>query len=282
MATTPLPHPPATFRPDRFELIQKVGELAPVQLAPGILFDCLIGQHNGARNLTTGELYLSANTQLGFHSLPVGESITLISGAATISAEGREYPLAPLDNITIPRGLPHAIYNGSRVEPARLHRAIACASPVHEWVSIGFESGLMSAISAGVPGKEHVTRFNSAPRSEAGPGTSFIDHFNQDLIPGFEMSGGYGLFSHGGRLPAHFHDFDESICIIQGTATCIVEGRRYQMSDGSTALQPRGRVHYFINDCEEPMAMLWVYAGPLPQRIVADDRCATAEGNPWK
>jgi quercetin dioxygenase-like cupin family protein len=140
----------------------------------------------------------------------------------------------------------------------------------------------MPTESAGVPGKEHVARFGTAPRFEAGPGTSFIDYFNQDLMAGLEMSGGYGLFQPGGRLPAHFHDFDESICIIQGTATCVVEGRRYQMANCSTALQPRGRVHYFINESEEPMAMIWVYAGPAPERVAVDERCATAEGNPWK
>ncbi len=47
------------------------------------------------------------------------------------------------------------------------------------------------------------------------------------------MSGGYGLFQPGGRLPAHVHDFDESICIIDGEATCVVEGRRHTMSSGA-------------------------------------------------
>jgi oxalate decarboxylase/phosphoglucose isomerase-like protein (cupin superfamily) len=45
---------------------------------------------------------------------------------------------------------------------------------------------------------------------------------------------------------------------------------------------PRGRVHYFINESAAPMAMLWVYAGPLPLRIVVAEACATAEGNPWR
>ena len=90
------------------------------------------------------------------------------------------------------------------------------------------------------------------------------------------------MFKPGGRLPAHFHDFDESICIIDGPATCVVEGRRYEMANGSTALQPRGRVHYFINESQKPMAMIWVYAGPVPERVVVDESCATAEGNPWK
>ncbi len=30
------------------------------------------------------------------------------------------------------------------------------------------------------------------------------------------------------------------------------------------------------------MAMLWVYAGPRPERIVVDERCATVEGDPWR
>lgn len=96
------------------------------------------------------------------------------------------------------------------------------------------------------------------------------------------MSGGYGLFHPTGRLPAHVHDFDESICIIAGQATCVVEGRRYSMRDSATALQPRGRVHYFINETQGTMEMLWVYAGPKPERIVVEERCATEEGNPWK
>ena len=91
-----------------------------------------------------------------------------------------------------------------------------------------------------------------------------------------------GMFRPGGRLPAHIHDFDESICIVEGTATCVVEGRRYAMSGYSTALQPRGRVHYFINETDQPMAMIWVYAGPRPERIVVDERNATTDGNPWR
>jgi transcriptional regulator of nitric oxide reductase len=62
----------------------------------------------------------------------------------------------------------------------------------------------------------------------------------------------------------------------------VVEGRLYQLSDAATALQPRGRVHYFINETKAQMAMIWVYAGPMPERVIVDERCATVEGNPWK
>ena len=96
------------------------------------------------------------------------------------------------------------------------------------------------------------------------------------------MSGGYGRFEPGGRLPAHVHDFDESICIISGAATCLVEGRTYAMRDCATAMVPRGRVHYFVNESSTTMEMIWVYAGSMPERIVVDAACSTKEGNPWK
>ena len=82
------------------------------------------------------------------------------------------------------------------------------------------------------------------------------------------ICGGYGLFNPGARLPCHRHEFDESITIVQGMATCIVEGERHELSGNATALVPQGRCHYFINLTLEPMAMIWVYAGDKPDRIV--------------
>ena len=45
---------------------------------------------------------------------------------------------------------------------------------------------------------------------------------------------------------------------------------------------PTPYVHYFINESNRPMAMLWVYAGPVPERIIVDERCALPGGDPWK
>jgi 2-keto-3-deoxy-L-rhamnonate aldolase RhmA/quercetin dioxygenase-like cupin family protein len=277
-----LERPPESVRPDRPETMNEPGVNAPQELAPGVMMDCMVGSHNRARNFTTGLVTFAPFAQLEYHIHTVSESLTMLSGKAIVAVEGREYTLGPLDNIVIPWGLAHSARNASSSERAVLHVALAADSPTREWVFTTFERHEMESNSTGVPGKERVTRFVGATRTEAGPGTSFIDYFNRSLMPNIEMSGGYGLFQTGGRLPAHFHDFDESICIIQGRATCVVEGRRYPMTDGATALVPRGRVHYFSNGGGEPMAMIWVYAGPLPERVVVDEACATVEGNPWK
>ena len=98
----------------------------------------------------------------------------------------------------------------------------------------------------------------------------FQDLYNAELGTR-GICGGHGLFEPGARLPCHRHEFDESITIVQGTATCVVEGRRHELAGFATAMVPQGRCHYFINLTLEPMAMIWVYAGDMPDRIVMDE-----------
>jgi 2-dehydro-3-deoxyglucarate aldolase/4-hydroxy-2-oxoheptanedioate aldolase len=280
--TAPQARPPEAMRPDRPEAMNFVGTGRKADIENGVAFECLVGAHNRARNLTTGIVTFEAGAELPCHTHPFGESITLLRGRGIVEVEGRRYELGPLDNVVIPRGLAHSPKNTSDRERAVFHIAMASDTPSRTRVEETFPLRDMSETSSGRDGAERVNRFHLARRAAAGPDTEFIDFFNRDVMPGIEMSGGYGLFHSGGRLPAHVHDFDESICIIDGAATCVVEGRRYRLAGGATALVPRGRVHYFINESDAPMAMLWVYAGPMAERLVVDERCATAEGSPWR
>jgi len=205
----PLPHPPESLRPDRGEVMNVLGKNPMLELSPGIQLDCLVGKLNSARNLSSGIVTFEPNAKLPYHRHRVSEAITVLSGAAIAAVEGREYALGPLDNLVVPAGLAHAVQNISPSGRSILHVALASEAPDRELVSTPFPKLPMPENSIGLAGKERVTRFAHAPRSEAGPGTSFIDHFNRELMPGIEMSGGYGAFQPGGRLPAHFHDFDE-------------------------------------------------------------------------
>jgi 2-keto-3-deoxy-L-rhamnonate aldolase RhmA/quercetin dioxygenase-like cupin family protein len=278
----PLSKPPESFRPDRPEVMAQVGASPKVELHQGVTFECLVGKHIQARNLTTGQVKFAPGAALPYHTHTFSESITVLSGSLIMEVEGRTYTLKNRDNIVVLPGLAHTARNASSTEAAVLHAAFPTDTPSRTLVEKFFSRRSMPEDSQGVAGAERVNRFATAPRAPAGPNTEFIDYFNSTLTPGIEMSGGYGLFHSTGRLPAHVHDFDESICIISGQATCIVEGRRYTMGGGQTALQPRGRVHYFINETQSTMEMLWVYAGPKPERILVDERCATVEGNPWR
>lgn len=279
-----LDRPAESFRPDRPEVMNELGSGPKLNIQPGVVFECLVGAHNQARKLTTGIVRFDPGVRLAYHTHPCTEAITLLAGSAVVEVEGRRYRLAPLDNVVIPPGVPHTVENVSAEHGAMFHIAFPSEAVSRELVDATFTSLAMADDSTGFAGRglEHVTRFAFADRLDAGLGATFIDYFNEELTPGIEMSGGYGLFHPGGRLPAHFHEFDESICIIDGTAACVVEGRRYAMSNHATALQPRGRVHYFVNESQEPMAMIWVYAGPDPSRIIVDELNATIEGNPWR
>jgi 2-keto-3-deoxy-L-rhamnonate aldolase RhmA/quercetin dioxygenase-like cupin family protein len=280
----PLPKPPESFRPDRNEVMNDFGQGKKVEIQPGVVFEALVGAHNGAKNLTTGVVRFAPGMKLPYHTHPTSESIILLRGSAVVDVEGRRYRLSPMDNIVVPPGVPHGVENLLADGETLLNVTFPTTTPAREPAEPIYPKRQMPDDSVGprTPGLERINRFQSADRFDAGQGATFIDFFNDTIMPGVEMSGGYGLFQPGGRLPAHIHDFDESICIVGGTATCIVEGRRYSMSGYSTALEPRGRVHYFVNETNEPMEMIWVYAGPQPQRIVVDERNATVDGNPWK
>ncbi len=278
----PLRQPPEHMHPDRDEVITPLKDSVLIELQTGVIFRPLVGDFNTARHLTTGIVGLTAEARLDCHTHPCSESITVLEGEAEITVEGRVYRLGPLDNIVIPRWLPHAARNPDSAKTARLHIALAMSVPERELVLREFTRTEMPPDSTGLPGAERVNRYESAPRTfGVGPGAEFIDFFNAELIPGIEMSGGFARFQPGGRLPAHLHDFDESICITDGAATCLVEGRRYSLSDCATAMVPRGRVHYFVNDSSTTMDMIWVYAGPMPERIVVADACGTKSRRAW-
>ena len=265
---------PPEMKPDRLEVMCKPGSGPQFDITAGVKFDCLVGAHNQARNLTTGLVTFAPGAVLPCHRHTFGESITLLRGRALVDVEGRCYEVGPLDNVTVPRGIAHRVTNLSRMGPAIFHIALASAEPTRELVTTFFPRRTMPEVSATRAGAERVTYHKKVDSYSPGDNAAFVDYCNSEIVPGIEMSGGYGLFQQGGRLPAHLHDFDESICIVEGVATCLVEGRRYTLDNLATALQPRGRVHYFINEAPAPMAMIWFYGGPLPERIVVDESCA--------
>lgn len=265
----PLPQLPEGTTPDRDEVVTSPGKGETIELEPGVVMEALVGGFNTARGLTTGIVTMHPKSLLPYHTHPCSESITVLEGEAAVSVEGRAYRLGPLDNITIPRWLPHKAHNPDPDTPARLHVALAMNTPERELVGKQFEPTEMPSDSVGTPGYERVNRFATADRvQDVGPSAEFVDYFNAELMPGIEMSGGFARFDPGGRLPDHIHEFDESICIIRGIANCLVEGRKYSMGNCATAMIPQGRVHYFINKSHDQMDMIWVYAGPMPERIM--------------
>lgn len=254
---------------ERREAIQHPGTAAPETLGPGVVLRPLVGAHNHAHQLFTSLVTIDPGAGIPYITRPCCAAVTLLEGEVVVEVEGRRYRLRPLDCITIPAGIARRTLNVTD-RHALLHVALATDTPTLVVVNETFTETTESDSSPGRDGRERITRGTPEGRFALAPKAMFQDYFNLEL-GSRGICGGYGLFEPGARLPCHRHDFDESISIVQGRATCVVEGRRYELSDNDMALVPRGRCHYFINQSDQPMGMIWVYAGDMPDRIVMDE-----------
>lgn len=261
-------NPSASFT-DRHEAIQRPEEGMAQTLGPGVVLRPLVGGHNGAHALFTGLVTIEAHAEMPYFTRPCWAAVTVLQGDVIAEVEGHRYRLGPLDCITIAPDIARRTINLSN-QRAELHVALATDVPTLGNVTERFPEIDVPGGTSGRAGRERVTRGRPESRFALAPNAMFQDYFNAEL-GSRGICGGYGLFEPGARLPCHRHEFDESISIVEGRATCIVEGRRYDLSDNATALVPRGRCHYFINESDKPMAMIWVYAGDMPDRIVMDE-----------
>jgi mannose-6-phosphate isomerase-like protein (cupin superfamily) len=255
---------------DRMEAIERPAGAKTIVLVPGITLCPLAGAHSGARHLFSGLLSLEPTISYPIYTRSVSEAMVLLDGEAAVEVEDRRYRLKTIDAICVSPRVPRRVVNLSSNRRAVLHVAIASGAPEQTWVNGRFTAVDQPVGATGLSGSERLCRNDPAARFELAPSARFQDLYNADL-GALGICGGYGVFEPGARLPCHRHEFDESITIVQGTATCVVEGRRHELSDNATAVVPRGRCHYFINLTLEPMAMIWVYAGDRPDRIVMDE-----------
>jgi quercetin dioxygenase-like cupin family protein len=183
--------------------------------------------------------------------------------------EGREYELGILDNIHVPAGVGHSVRNASADEPMIAHWAFATAEPSRKFLDPPPVHSVRGLGKAEPHDPENLTRFGEAEVYELSPGALFRDLFKGSL-GAVGICGGYGKFEPGASLPCHFHNYDESITIVEGNALCLVEGNRYQVSGYGTAFVPVGKPHRFINESDREMAMIWVYAGSEPERTLIE------------
>ncbi len=266
--------------PDRHEVMTRADASPPAPFGDGVEIRELVGAGRGSRGLFTGLITLEPGRASPSYARPDNEVLILLEGDAVVDVEDRRHRLSTLDHVAIPASLPRRIVNLSSQAPATFHVSIASSSPTHN-VSRGPGLAVDQPDDfSGPEGAERVGRNAPEARTPLSPGAMFQDFFNASMGT-TGICGGYGLFEPGARLPCHRHEFDESITIVQGVASCIVEGKRYELSDNATALVPQGRCHYFINRTDAPMAMIWVYAGDMPDRIVLDESyCHPEMGRP--
>ena len=251
------------------------GDCEPLPDSPkGVVLRRFAVETIGTKKFSTGMATFEAAAELPYHIHDVSEAVTIVEGSARVFVEGREYALSPFDCIYLPAGTAHAMSNGSSALMMRAHSAFGASRSSREFVQDRFPC---TARESGNPlGKdpEIITRFENCSVYELSPGAFFRDLFARRL-GSIGICGGYGRFNPGASLPCHVHSYDESITIVDGKAICLVRGNQYHLSEYDTALVPEGQPHRFMNRSSATMAMIWVYAGDEPDRLIVNsDYCS--------
>ncbi len=68
------------------------------------------------------------------------------------------------------------------------------------------------------------------------------------------------MFEPGVAIARHYHNCDESVTILEGEATCKVDGEIFKMNAYDTTFVPAGIPHQFWNESDTKMKILWTYA----------------------
>ena len=251
----------------RREILTHPQQTTPSELAPGVEVALLATGALGAVGLTTALATFRSQSRLPFHVHPCSEVIILLEGEATLDVMDRRYLLQQYDCVHVPAGIPHSVSNLSRDKPAVLHCSFPCAAPARE--EVRFDRSPRECNRSDSTDPERLFRFKTVQEYELAPQAMFRDLFAARLgVRG--ICGGFGLFQSGASLPLHFHDYDESITIVQGEAVCQAENRFYTLKNCDTACIPTIMPHRFLNHSQHPMAMIWVYAGDEPKRTLVE------------
>ena len=237
--------------------------------ADGVVLRTLVSSKIGSGALSTGTATFAGGAFLPLHRHSFSEAITIVAGTARVIIENRAYLLYPRDSIHVPASLPHLVRNEHPVAPMIAHWAFASGEPTRELLDDppAFDAPVFEGTSTATP--ENLVRTDTGSIYELSKNAFFCDLF-AGRFGSIGICGGYGRFLPGASLPCHTHDFNESITIVAGHATCLVQGRKYELSNLDTACVPKGLPHRFVNLSNDEMGMVWVYASSEPDRNLVD------------
>lgn len=240
-----------------------------VPVAPGVELRMLASKECGATGFSTGMATFRPGAHMPYHFHEFSEAVTVLEGRARVLLEGRSYRLGFLDCVHVPAGVAHQVENEDAKNCLVVLSAFASSNAIRTQAGRTFP---VEERESGQPSKEDpetIVRHDKAATYELSENAFFSDLFAR-RFGARGICGGFGRFLPGASLPCHIHDFDESITILRGSALCLVRGRNYELSGYDTAFIPQGMPHRFLNESDDEMAMIWVYAGEEPDRRIVD------------
>jgi len=115
----------------------------------------------------------------------------------------------------------------------------------------------------------HILRFDQLEVVDRGTGvkTRLLVHKG---LGSEHLTSGFTRFDPGARIALHWHNCDESVVIAEGKAVAEVDGQRFEMTPFDTTFVKAGVPHRFLNESDQPMAIIFTYASSNVTRTFAD------------
>ncbi|ANS31799.1 WhiE protein (plasmid) [Rhodococcus opacus] len=88
-------------------------------------------------------------------------------------------------------------------------------------------------------------------------------------VGGKDFLNGITMFGPGAAIPEHFHNCDESVLIIKGSAVAHIDGAEHPVTVGDNSFIPAGIPHFFCNASDtDELHIFWTYASVDANRTI--------------
>ena len=104
-----------------------------------------------------------------------------------------------------------------------------------------------------------VIRRDSIPQAESNPGVTVL-RFVTEETGATQLSSGITTFAPGSSNSTHFHNAEESVIVIEGEGTLVLQGQEHHLKLHDAAFITPGTHHRLINTGNCPFRISWSYA----------------------
>jgi quercetin dioxygenase-like cupin family protein len=87
---------------------------------------------------------------------------------------------------------------------------------------------------------------------------------------GNQLTTGMTLFEPGTGIAIHSHNVEETVMVLEGQATVVIDGESRDVAAGTVTWIPAGVPHFFKNRGSGQMRIYWVYAGQQVTRTLTE------------
>jgi quercetin dioxygenase-like cupin family protein len=111
------------------------------------------------------------------------------------------------------------------------------------------------------PDQPFIIHLSDVPSIARGEGVSTRPLVGKWNTLAAHLTTGVTAFAPGTVIPLHTHNVEETVMLLEGEATAVIDGTPYQLVAGDVTWVPAGVPHHFLNRGQGPMRIYWVYDG---------------------